>query len=78
MKELSIMRKDGGMTENRSGPLTKPMLVDGRCHKLAVYFLRDVADREQRVIPREAVDSLARAIQQAVEEWFQIPDEDKP
>ncbi len=49
---------------------------DVKSYELAEHFLQDEPCRNDPALYKRHADSLAKAIQQAVEDWFLSPDDD--
>lgn len=48
---------------------------DPACYELAEHFMRDEPCRNDPELFKKNCDSLAKDIQQAVEDWFIVPDD---
>jgi hypothetical protein len=53
-----------------------PKTYDPRCYDLAEHFLQDEPCSEDPELYDQQRDSLARHIQQAIEDWFVTPDKE--
>lgn len=49
---------------------------DPASYELAEHFLQDEPCRKDKALYEKHADSLAKAIQSAVEDWFVSPDDD--
>lgn len=49
---------------------------DPECYQLAEHFLQDEPCRNDPALLKRHADSLAKHIQQAVEDWFVSPEAD--
>jgi hypothetical protein len=68
--------RDGISASERRHVMTKT--YDQKCYQLAADFLEDEPCRDDQKLFERHCHTLALAIQQAIEDWFDTPDDDQP